>query len=496
MVRVVGVRFKPAGKVYYFDPSELEIPAGSCVVVETARGVEYGEVAVGTRDVTEEQIVEPLKKVLRLGSDKDATVAADNRRKEQEAFSVAQKKIEAHGLEMSLVDVEYTFDGSKVIFYFTAEGRIDFRELVRDLAGIFRTRIEMRQIGVRDEAKLLGGIGPCGRILCCTSFLGDFAPVSIRMAKDQNLSLNPSKISGLCGRLMCCLRYEQDTYEAAKKDPTLAPGYVPPVLLVEGDQDGDLVALEDRPARRPSMPQSRPVEEAAVAFSARIAQAAGLAGERPTSREERPVPASAEGRSANREALPEQRQRPKRSPGAGGQQQPRRDAEAGRQSTDGPKRTGEAPARGGGRPQRQQQPKREAPAAEQQGEQQLTLLPGEKLNGQRFQGVRGTAEGVPGERAERPRRDRHHDRRRGQGERPQGERPQGERPQGERPQSQRAPQAEHQQGEQQAPGTRPEGGGDRRRRHHRGRRRSGGGDRGAGEGAQGPTPPPERNPQP
>lgn len=231
MVQVVGVRFKKAGKVYYFDPGELPILAGSKVVVETARGIEYGDVAIGPKVVSDDQVVQPLKKVVRVGTDRDAQAAAENKRKEKEAFSVAQKKIEAHSLEMNLVDVEYTFDGSKNIFYFTSEGRVDFRELVRDLAGVFRTRIEMRQIGVRDEAKLLGGIGPCGRILCCTSFLGDFAPVSIRMAKDQNLSLNPSKISGLCGRLMCCLRYEQETYEAAKKDPTLAPGYMPPVQI-------------------------------------------------------------------------------------------------------------------------------------------------------------------------------------------------------------------------------------------------------------------------
>jgi cell fate regulator YaaT (PSP1 superfamily) len=278
MIRVVGVRFKKAGKVYYFDPAEYPIAAGAKVVVETARGVEYGEVAVGPKDVTEDQVVQPLKRVLRIGNEKDAVVATENKRKEKEGFSVAQKKIESHALEMTLVDVEYTFDGSKIIFYFTAEGRVDFRELVRDLAGVFRTRIEMRQIGVRDEAKLLGGIGPCGRILCCTSFLGDFAPVSIRMAKDQNLSLNPSKISGLCGRLMCCLRYEQETYEAAKKDPTLAPGYVPPALVEAG---AELDELEDRlvPAIGIRSPHASGV-------SARIAKAAGLM-EKPQGRAER-----------------------------------------------------------------------------------------------------------------------------------------------------------------------------------------------------------------
>lgn len=247
MVRVVGVRFKKAGKIYYFDPAELPAVVGCKVIVETARGIEYGDVAVGPKFVDESQVVQPLKRVIRIGTEKDATQVAENKRKEKEAFACAVKKIESHGLDMNLVDVEYTFDGSKIIFYFTAEGRVDFRELVKDLASVFRTRIEMRQIGVRDEAKLIGGLGPCGRILCCTSFLGEFAPVSIRMAKDQNLSLNPGKISGVCGRLMCCLRYEQDTYEAAKKDPTLAPGYVPPILLESAPEA--LSDLEDEAPR-------------------------------------------------------------------------------------------------------------------------------------------------------------------------------------------------------------------------------------------------------
>lgn len=292
MVQVVGVRFKRAGKVYYFDPGELSVAPGDKVIVETARGVEYGDIAVGPKEVVEEQVVQPLKKVLRIGTEKDAATAADNKRKEREAFALAQKKIELHGLDMNMVDVEYTFDGSKNIFYFTAEGRVDFRELVRDLASIFRTRIEMRQIGVRDEAKLLGGIGPCGRILCCTSFLGDFAPVSIRMAKDQNLSLNPSKISGLCGRLMCCLRYEQETYEAAKKDPTLAPGYMPPVALAPEAVPNDLEDEENSGlGRRPL------IRSGENGFGARIAQALAdpakrteknSSPEKPLSRPERP----------------------------------------------------------------------------------------------------------------------------------------------------------------------------------------------------------------
>jgi len=269
MVLVVGVRFKKAGKVYYFDPAEFPIDPGTKVIVETARGIEYGDVAIGPKQVSEDQVVPPLKKVLRVGNERDASIAAENKRKEKEAFVEAQRKISTHSLEMNLVDVEYTFDGSKVIFYFTAEGRVDFRELVKDLASMFRTRIEMRQIGVRDEAKLLGGIGPCGRILCCTSFLGDFAPVSIRMAKDQNLSLNPSKISGLCGRLMCCLRYEQETYDAAKLDPTLSPGYVKKVSPLL-----DVALLEAEEDERPrSLTNFRSGDSG---YGARIAQALSM----------------------------------------------------------------------------------------------------------------------------------------------------------------------------------------------------------------------------
>jgi cell fate regulator YaaT (PSP1 superfamily) len=213
MYTVVGVRFKKAGKIYYFDPDILDIKQGDSVIVETARGIEHGLVVIGKREVTEKDVVLPLKKVLRIADERDLQQVEENKRAAKQAFSICQEKIREHGLAMKLVDVEYTFDRNKIIFYFTAEGRVDFRELVKDLASVFRTRIELRQIGVRDEAKLLGGIGPCGRILCCTSWLGDFDPVSIRMAKDQNLSLNPAKISGLCGRLMCCLKFESDTYE-------------------------------------------------------------------------------------------------------------------------------------------------------------------------------------------------------------------------------------------------------------------------------------------
>ncbi|GLY12823.1 stage 0 sporulation family protein [Bacillus badius] len=217
MYDVVGVRFKKAGKIYYFDPMDLGVEKNDHVIVETARGVEHGEVVVGPKKVEDDDIVLPLKKVIRKADQKDRLIVEENKAAAAEAFDICCQKITEHKLDMKLVDVEYTFDRNKVIFYFTADGRVDFRELVKDLAAIFRTRIELRQIGVRDEAKMLGGIGPCGRMLCCSTFLGDFEPVSIKMAKDQNLSLNPTKISGLCGRLMCCLKYENDEYEAAKE---------------------------------------------------------------------------------------------------------------------------------------------------------------------------------------------------------------------------------------------------------------------------------------
>jgi cell fate regulator YaaT (PSP1 superfamily) len=214
---IVGVRFKKAGKIYYFDPGDLPIEKDDYVIVETVRGIEYGKVVVGRKQVDENDVVLPLKKVIRIADHKDRLIVEENKQAAAEAYDICMEKITEHQLEMKLVDVEYTFDRNKIIFYFTADGRVDFRELVKDLASIFRTRIELRQIGVRDEAKMLGGIGPCGRMLCCSTFLGDFEPVSIKMAKDQNLSLNPTKISGLCGRLMCCLKYENDEYESAKE---------------------------------------------------------------------------------------------------------------------------------------------------------------------------------------------------------------------------------------------------------------------------------------
>ena len=213
MIKVVGVRFRKAGKIYYFDPMQFEITLGSHVIVETARGIEFGTVMIASRELPEDKVIQPLKPVIRIATPEDEKTEAKNRQKEQEAFQICLEKIQKHHMEMKLVDAEFTFDNNKLLFYFTADGRIDFRELVKDLASVFRTRIELRQIGVRDETKILGGIGICGRPLCCHTFLSEFAPVSIKMAKEQNLSLNPSKISGVCGRLMCCLKNEEETYE-------------------------------------------------------------------------------------------------------------------------------------------------------------------------------------------------------------------------------------------------------------------------------------------
>lgn len=213
MKEVVGVRFKTAGKIYYFSPEKKKIKQGDAVIVETARGVEYGMVEIGNKMVEDSEITPPLKPVIRIATDQDRKQAEANKAKEQKAVGICLEKIEKNNLDMKLIDVELTFDQNKIIFYFTADGRVDFRELVKELASIFRMRIELRQIGVRDEAKILNGIGICGRDLCCATFLDEFQPVSIKMAKEQNLSLNPTKISGICGRLMCCLKYEEDTYE-------------------------------------------------------------------------------------------------------------------------------------------------------------------------------------------------------------------------------------------------------------------------------------------
>ena len=213
MIKVIGVRFRKAGKVYFFDPAGMEIKTGDHVIVETARGIEFGHVVLGNREVDEKKVVQPLKPVIRMANKNDEEIEKKNKEKEKEAFKICLEKIKKHDLQMKLIDAEYTFDNNKVLFYFTADGRIDFRELVKDLAAVFKTRIELRQIGVRDETKIMGGVGICGRPLCCHSYLSEFIPVSIKMAKEQNLSLNPTKISGVCGRLMCCLKNQEETYE-------------------------------------------------------------------------------------------------------------------------------------------------------------------------------------------------------------------------------------------------------------------------------------------
>ncbi len=236
MIEVIGVKFKPEGRVYYFDPSNQNYSVGDKVIVETARGLEFGTVASANHKVTESEVVKPLKKVVRTATEQDNRKAEENRKKEEEAFKVCEEKIIAHKLDMKLVDVECSFDGTKILFYFTSDGRVDFRELVKDLAAVFRTRIELRQIGVRDEAKMLGGLGICGQQFCCARFLDDFQPVSIKMAKEQNLSLNPTKISGSCGRLMCCLKYEQEAYEYLNRQ-------TPKVGSTVRTRDGDAIVL-------------------------------------------------------------------------------------------------------------------------------------------------------------------------------------------------------------------------------------------------------------
>lgn len=235
MIKVIGVRFRTAGKVYYFDPADFEIKQGDNVIVETARGIEYGKVVAAQREVPEDKVVQPLKPVIRIALPEDDAIEKRNKEKEKEAFKICLEKIAKHGLEMKLIDAEYTFDNNKVLFYFTADGRIDFRELVKDLASVFKTRIELRQIGVRDETKIIGGIGICGRPLCCHTHLSEFAPVSIKMAKEQNLSLNPTKISGCCGRLMCCLKNEEEAYEELNSKLPNIGDYVTTVDGLKGE---------------------------------------------------------------------------------------------------------------------------------------------------------------------------------------------------------------------------------------------------------------------
>jgi len=289
MVNVIGVRFQNAGKLYFFDPGPFWPTPGDFVIVETARGVEFGEVVTPVREINDEQLTSPLKKVVRVATAQDVQHAQDNKRNEKEAYAICQKKIGEHKLDMKLVSVEYTFDNSKILFYFTANGRVDFRSLVKDLASVFKTRIELRQIGVRDEAKMLGGLGPCGRPVCCGAFLGDFQPVSIKMAKEQNLSLNPTKISGVCGRLMCCLKYEQDNYEQTRKRmPKVGKEVVTPdgngvvwdLNIIKETvrvriQKGDNSELKDYPVDQVSRvgapaPQPKAVEETAAAEPTRV----------------------------------------------------------------------------------------------------------------------------------------------------------------------------------------------------------------------------------
>lgn len=336
MAEVIGVRFKEGGKVYFFEPCGIIVKAGDAVIVETARGLECGTVVEGNREVSEADLVKPLKKAVRPASEKDIAQMEENHRREAHAFQVCQQKIIEHKMDMKLVDVEYTFDNSKILFYFTADGRVDFRDLVKDLAGIFRTRIELRQIGVRDEAKMLGGLGICGRVFCCTQFLSDFQPVSIKMAKEQGLSLNPTKISGACGRLMCCLKYEQNAYDdLIRTTPRIGSPVETPeghgtvaeivniltgtmkIRLDQGDGysfktfgKNDITPLRDE--RRPA-PKAAKVE--GVAQDAAAERTESPQQQRPPRRPKAGAPAE-----AGQERKPERRQRPPRpkNPNNGG----------------------------------------------------------------------------------------------------------------------------------------------------------------------------------
>ena len=351
MAKVIGVRFQNAGKLYFFDPGSYWPTAGDFVIVETARGVEFGEVVTGVKEIADDQLSAPLKQVIRIASAQDVQHAKDNERAEKEAYVICQQKISDHKLDMKLVSVEYTFDNSKILFYFTANGRVDFRSLVKDLASVFKTRIELRQIGVRDEAKMLGGLGPCGRPICCGAFLGDFQPVSIKMAKEQNLSLNPTKISGVCGRLMCCLKYEQDNYEQIRKQmPKVGKevttpdgvGVVWDLNIIKETvrvriQKGDSSELKDFPMTEvqrvngPQAPKPAPKAEEAPAAAAEAAAEAPNA--------ETAAPAA-----ENAPQQPAQEQRPQR-----GQRPPRSERPARRNERSGPRE--DKPAVREGRPQ-------------------------------------------------------------------------------------------------------------------------------------------------
>ena len=336
MVNVIGVRFENAGKLYFFDPGELWPTPGDYVLVETSRGVEFGEVVTGIKEIDDSTLQSPLKPVVRIATAEDIQHNKDNKAAEKEAYQVCQKKISEHKLDMKLVSVEYTFDNSKILFYFTANGRVDFRSLVKDLAGVFKTRIELRQIGVRDEAKMLGGLGICGRPICCGAFLGDFQPVSIKMAKEQNLSLNPTKISGVCGRLMCCLKYEQDQYEQTrKKMPKVGkevitpdgPGVVWDLNIIKETvkvriQKGDSSELKDYPmdeVQRPGAANVRREEPAEAPAELdepvkEAAEAKEAAEEQPRARKERPAREDRKPRREEGEKATQPERREKRRP--------------------------------------------------------------------------------------------------------------------------------------------------------------------------------------
>ncbi len=326
MVNVIGVRFENAGKLYFFDPGELWPTPGDYVLVETSRGVEFGEVVTGIKEIDDSTLQSPLKPVVRIATAEDIQHNKDNKEAQKEAYQVCQKKIAEHKLDMKLVSVEYTFDNSKILFYFTANGRVDFRSLVKDLASVFKTRIELRQIGVRDEAKMLGGLGICGRPICCGAFLGDFQPVSIKMAKEQNLSLNPTKISGVCGRLMCCLKYEQDQYEQTrKKMPKVGkevitpdgPGVVWELNVIKETvrvriQKGDSSELKDYPmeeVQRPGAANVRKEEVHEAPAEAAVPAEEKAAEEQHRPRKERPAREERKPRREEGEKQPERREK-------------------------------------------------------------------------------------------------------------------------------------------------------------------------------------------
>lgn len=338
MIKVVGIRFRNAGKIYYFDPKDFEMEVGSHAIVETARGIEYGTVLIAPREVADDQVIQPLKPVIRVATEEDTKTVERNREREKSAYKTCQEKIAKHGLEMKLVQAEYTFDNNKLLFYFTADGRIDFRELVKDLASVFRTRIELRQIGVRDETKLLGGMGICGRELCCCSYLSDFVPVSIKMAKEQNLSLNPTKISGVCGRLMCCLKNEEETYEYLNSrlpgvgdSVTTATGQVGEVqsvnvlrqkvkVLIEVDDEKelheyDVDELRFRPRRKNVKLSAKELEELEGLADEELAEPEKQASEKPEQEKREGRRENRENRDQNRENKDQGQQRERRDRG-------------------------------------------------------------------------------------------------------------------------------------------------------------------------------------